>query len=38
MTRMVLLVLLFIGLYGLGIYASLYMRHLEIEFINWLFG
>lgn len=38
MIRIVLLVLLFIALYGLGIYTSLYLRHLEMEFINWLFG
>lgn len=38
MIRMVLIVLLFIALYGLGIYSSLYLRYLELEFVNWLFG
>lgn len=38
MTRLVMIVLIFAGLYGIGIYAGLYMRHLELELINWLFG
>ena len=38
MIRVVLIVLLFIALYGIGIYGSFYLRYLEMEFINWLFG
>lgn len=38
MMRILFMVLLFIGLYVLEVYGSFYMRYLEMQLINWLFG
>lgn len=38
MMRIFFMVLLFIGLYALAVYGSFYMRYLELQLIDWLFG